>query len=59
MLMPDLSHGEQYFDSRDNVSTDPNCDITQQGKERRRKGGGKVGLVEQLNSQLPEQEIDR
>lgn len=46
ILMPDLSHGELYFDGHDNVSTAPNCDITQWGKERRRKGGGKVGLVE-------------
>ena len=29
IIRPDLSHGEQYFDIHDNVSIDPNCDITQ------------------------------
>lgn len=28
IIVPDLSHGERYFRSRDNVSADQNCDIT-------------------------------
>ena len=37
IIMPDLSHGEQYFDSHDNVSADPNCDIASRVRREKEK----------------------